>query len=1068
MTGSAEVSDGGREGVLADAVGEFMAEVRAGRSPSVEDYSRRHPEIAEDLRRILPGMALLVPGNGSPAGAGGEGPTGTLGDYRLVREVGRGGMGVVYEAEQISLSRRVALKVLPFAATVDPRHLQRFQSEARAAAILHHPHIVPVYGVGCDRGMHFYAMQFIDGVGLDDIIAERRQGRTPKRHPNAAGAPQAPAGPAPASGRVETAETAMAETPLDADGREYHRAVARLGRQAADALEYAHSMGVVHRDIKPGNLLLDNRGELWVTDFGLAKLEAETGVTMTGDLLGTLRYMSPEQALADHGLVDHRTDIYALGVTLYEMLTLRPAFEGQDRQRLLWEITAEEPRSPRALDRTIPADLETVVLKAMAKEPADRYPSARELADDLGRYLNDETVLAKRPGLGRRAGKWVRRNRALVTAACTALLLALVGLGVGLGWGLRDRSARLAHAEQKVVLALDEAERFRDDRNWPKAVAAAARARSLLPSDGDEDLQARVEASLKDMRMVVRLEEISLERGAIGEGEIGGLTLEDVDAHYAQAFREFGTDVEMLGPARAGERLQASPVRIEFAGALADWAQVRRQLRGRDDKSWKALLATASRCDPDDWRNRLRLALAEGDKRALKELMDSTRVQKLPVSNLESLAELLLAELGPEAAVEDLRELQRRHPGNFWLNQVLARALAEMSPPRHEEAVGYYRAALAARPNSGRAYVNLSFHLSQLGRLDEAVSCCRESIRLVPGYALAHLNLGGFLYKQRKLPEAVASFREALRLKPDYAEAHNALGIALKLQGKLEEAVIHHQKAVDLHPESAKYHNNLGNVLGPKGEWTEAIHHYEEALRLKPDYPHAHCNLAECLKFKGRFAEALEHYRRGHELGSKLPRWRYPSKRWVGELERLVELDGKLSAVIRGEKEPADTAETIAMADMCARYKRLPAAAASLYLRAFEAEPRLASRQVNSHRYQAARAAAWAGCGGEDAAGLGEDARARWRRQAHDWLRAELTALGKLMRENDEIRAAAAQFLARWRSDLALAGVRDEGALAKLPEEERRSWEELWADIRRTQTEAERPRPEGEPPEQAK
>jgi eukaryotic-like serine/threonine-protein kinase len=175
--------------------------------------------------------------------------------------------------------------------------------------------------------------------------------------------------------------------------------VARLGLEPAEALEHAHQEGIIHRDIKPANLMVDAKGHLWITDFGLARLRSDSGLTITGDLLGTLRYMSPEQALGKRVLIDGRTDIYSLGVTLYDLVTLQPAFEGRERQELLRRIAEEEPTSPREVNGSIPRALETIILKAMAKEPVGRYQTAQDLADDLRRFLEDKPIRAKRPSL---------------------------------------------------------------------------------------------------------------------------------------------------------------------------------------------------------------------------------------------------------------------------------------------------------------------------------------------------------------------------------------------------------------------------------------------------------------------------------------------------------------------------------------------------------------------------------------------------------------------------------------------------------------------------------------------
>jgi WD40 repeat protein len=329
-------------------------------------------------------------------------------------------MGVVYEAEQVSLGRRVALKVLPFAATMDPRHLQRFHNEARAAAGLHHTNIVPVYGVGCERGVHYYAMQFIDGRTLADVIAQHQAVSsdvpTTAEVQAAASAPTAP-----------PAAQATSAAPRDAA---YFRRAAEWGIQAAEALDCAHSLGVVHRDVKPANLLVDGTGRLWVTDFGLAQVQSDSRLTMTGDLVGTLRYMSPEQALAKRVVIDHRTDVYSLGVTLYELLTLKPAYPGQDRQELLRQIAFEEPKAPRRVNKAIPAELETIVLRALEKNPAERYATAQDLADDLRRWLEDRPIQARRPSRTQRVRKWARRNPALLWAAIIAGLVILTASAV--------------------------------------------------------------------------------------------------------------------------------------------------------------------------------------------------------------------------------------------------------------------------------------------------------------------------------------------------------------------------------------------------------------------------------------------------------------------------------------------------------------------------------------------------------------------------------------------------------------------------------------------------------------
>jgi serine/threonine protein kinase/tetratricopeptide (TPR) repeat protein len=455
---------------LARIVDELTARLRAGGSVTAGDLAAEFPEYADRLGRLLPAMALLAEvsrtageqpeGIGSPAAAA-EPVPGVLGDFRIVREVGRGGMGVVYEAEQESLNRRVALKVLPFAATMDPKQLQRFHNEAKAAASLYHEHIVQVHGVGCERGVHFFAMRFIDGHTLADVIAVNQ---TRRRHRGADRAPDASIG-APACDATggDTAAIALLSTePTDPRRCEFFRRCAELIADAADALEHAHSLGIVHRDIKPGNLMVDRLGKVWVTDFGLARFGPDAGLTMTGDLLGTLRYMAPEQALAKHGLVDHRADVYGLGATLYELLTGQPAVGGEDKQEILKRIAFEEPVALRKLARSIPVELETITLKCLAKEPTERYATAGELAADLRRFVGDRPVQAKPPSLPRRLARLARRHSGAVAAAAVAAGVAFIALAASTVVVIRQRDqVESALGQAKTNLATAEAERER-------------------------------------------------------------------------------------------------------------------------------------------------------------------------------------------------------------------------------------------------------------------------------------------------------------------------------------------------------------------------------------------------------------------------------------------------------------------------------------------------------------------------------------------------------------------------------------------------------------------------------
>jgi serine/threonine protein kinase/tetratricopeptide (TPR) repeat protein len=463
----------------------YLEALRAGRPWSRADFLTRYADIAEPLAECLSGLEFIEAAavqldskspevaqplsESIPASA-------QLGDYRILGEVGRGGMGVVYEAQQISLGRRVALKVLPFAAAIDPRQRQRFQIEAQAAAQLHHPHIVPIFSVGCDHGIHYYAMQFVEGRSLAAILQDLRSGEAMYLGEETGSVPGISAPEAESASASEHGDRGKQEQPAHAPGaahsttvaarraqsssmggsiqgssssgqwlaastsgslsrdRSFFRNVARVGAEVAEALEHAHGLGILHRDIKPANLLIDRDDSVWITDFGLARFPSDLSLTQTGDLVGTLRYMSPEQAVARRGVVDQRTDIYSLGVTLYELLTLRPAFDGRDHQELLRQIALDEPIPPRRINPAVPRDLETIILKATAKEPSSRYSTAQELAADLRRFQDDQPILARRPGAVERTLRWMRRRKELVaTTVATAVLALLIGTAVTLG-----------------------------------------------------------------------------------------------------------------------------------------------------------------------------------------------------------------------------------------------------------------------------------------------------------------------------------------------------------------------------------------------------------------------------------------------------------------------------------------------------------------------------------------------------------------------------------------------------------------------------------------------------------
>lgn len=421
-----------------------------------------------------------------------------IGEYRIVREIGRGGMGVVYEAEHDAMQRRVALKILSAGPTPSENQLTRFYREARAAGKLHHTNIVPVFEVGCADDVHYYTMQFIEGANLDVVIEEIRSLRRtmPKSvedktvneigysvaqrfldsHSNDAAATtvgadsesdgsQQPAESKSKKSKQDSSESVFLSVDLTTRSNTsdvYYRRVAAVGIQAAEALEYAHQNGTLHRDVKPANVVLDQHGIVWILDFGLAKSGHEA-LTVSGDVVGTIRYMSPERF---EGKADARSDTYSLGLTLYELATLKCAFDAQDRSSLLKQVTSQDPPSPRSVDGKIPRDLETIILKSIEREPNQRYQSAAEMADDLRLFLLDHPISARRISLAERAWRICRRNP-VVSSLAVSLLALLMVIAVG-----SMRFAFISNQQKDQALAAERGSRHRRyDLNYQSAQA---------------------------------------------------------------------------------------------------------------------------------------------------------------------------------------------------------------------------------------------------------------------------------------------------------------------------------------------------------------------------------------------------------------------------------------------------------------------------------------------------------------------------------------------------------------------------------------------------------------------
>jgi tetratricopeptide (TPR) repeat protein/serine/threonine protein kinase len=886
---------------------EFLARYRRGERPSLSEYISRYPDLAAQIQEYFPAMVVmeeLGSVGGKSSGTlprteteGGRIPQ-QLGEYRILREVGRGGMGIVYEAAQESLGRHVALKVLPFHGLLNPTHRERFRREARAAARLHHTNIVPVFAVGEHGGLHYYAMQFIHGQGLHEVLHEVKRLRAPKQAaPQAAltlaasvaeslvlgqfpsHAPQLAAdanpgaeptssnGPSAAqkdsSGPPSTSHSELTSQP-DA---QYFRGVAQIGVQVAEALQYAHDEGVLHRDIKPSNLLLDTAGRAWVTDFGLAKADETDELTDPGDIVGTLCYMAPERF---RGEANARTDVYGLGITLYELLALRPAFAQAPRAQLIERVTQEEPRRPRKIDPRVPRDLETIVLKAMAKDSSDRYPKAQALADDLRQFLADRPIQARRTLWLERVWRWCRRNKALVWTGTAFCLLALAMLAGSLGWIARDRAMREAAVDLEVDRALDQAVELLKQTQWPQAAGALDRAARLLRAAGRTQHPWQLQELQRDVAMASHLEDIYSERSS-REFSFGAA----LDRRYATAFADYDLDLANLSREEAAERLGHRTIRLELGRALDSWSGLRRRAKIQARPDWQALLEIAKTADPEPWRCHLRDALLRNDRKAVEELAASPDLRRLPPETLGQLG-LTLLEFSPELdrqAIVAMQKAQRQYPGDLWINYSLARLYASQN--QYDQYLRFLTAVLALRP--GNAYIVL---------------------------------LIGEAWDVRGSPsEALDQFSRALELKPNYPEARLRRADLYQRLGQREKALADYDRAIELAPTAPELWYHRGLVYYVDKQWAQAVRDFSRYIELAPENLRRRGWQERAYAYRrlGQWAEAVADYSRLIEVAPSSLKWWHDraiayaglgqNERALADLSRCLELDDKSAQV---------------------------------------------------------------------------------------------------------------------------------------------------------------------------
>jgi eukaryotic-like serine/threonine-protein kinase len=817
-----------------------------------------------------------------------------MGAYRIVREIGRGGMGVVYEAEEEALGRRVAVKVLTNRLLTNETLKARFRRESRAAARLHHTNIVPVLGVGETSEHCYYAMQLIEGQGLDQVIEAARATQDKAR-------------------------------------RARCRQAAQVGLQVAEALAYAHDQGVLHRDIKPSNLLLDVRGTVWVTDFGVAKLVEEAHLTQSGDFVGTLRYVAPEQF---SGHSDARGDVYGLGVTLFELATLRPAFPDSTPQHLIRLITQEANLQPRKGNPDIPRDLETIILKAITRDPSRRYPSADKLADDLRRFLDDRPILARRAGPVEQAWRWCRRKPTLAAALASAfcLMVAITVISVfaytkteaanrKAAGALASEKAQREQAEQASTLALEALNRIYE-RFAPTRLV-------VTPQTDSQGVQLPPQPALPP-EAIALLEDLLVPYQAIARSgeKFPKLQSQAADANYriGEICKRLGRFEDAVAAYRAAidlyqrQTLDAAggPVRIKLARTCNELGWILRALYQFDqaDPLFEEALRTLSEAPrelaqrPECKYERARASLMIGQR-------DPFIGPRGPGPDRPPPGEHGPPRNGREPPPDNRPGLDHGRPGGPGTHpaqraaELLETLVAEYSTvPEYRHLLACcYRDIPPSRSGPGS---------SPTANMDRAVTLLRKLVAdfpRVPDYQLDLCEtLARTVTPERShpgKPDAVKLERmeEAIRMSgelvaqypnvPAYAAAQarfqNQLGVALFLAARPNEAeaLLHRaheveRKLVHQYPDVAAYsfwlsitERSLGRVLNERKAWPEARTYLEAAVKrmeafrkkdrrfgaVRPLLGVACRDLAQTLEHLGESERAADALQKSRELG---------------------------------------------------------------------------------------------------------------------------------------------------------------------------------------------------------
>jgi len=841
-----------------------------------------------------PDDADLRTAEGTVGNAGGDStPTKRLGDFELLQEIGRGGMGVVFEARQISLDRRVALKVLPPGIGLTRQATERFEREARAAAKLHHTNIVPVYAIGEDSGCHFYAMELIEGQSLSEVLYDLGDsGSSPLMDETLTlRGGSARSDSSSRSGTNQAAPNIATLSETGSGNRKRFDAVAGLISEVADALDYAHGRGVIHRDIKPSNLMLSGDGRLCITDFGLARMAQEPGITASGLLLGTPAYMSPEQVASGRVKLDHRTDVYSLGAVLYEMLTHRRPFPGESREQVLTAILSTDPKPPRRINPRIPLDLETICQKAMEKFPDQRYPTGGDMARDLQEYLHGGLISARRASVLRRSWKSIRRHPVAWTAATLTTLLVVVVGGVGgvLSAQRAEETARRVLADARLEMssgiygeALEKVDGVLED--FPELSSARVLRAQLLMKNNrvlDAVVEARrlLEEAPEDWtaHLILARAANSIHVQGLDADEhiraVESMAPETAEAYFLRSFLAGSSSqaIELLNRA-----LELNPADNE--------ALVERINRHEALKDHPAALQDCERLivarprSSQGRRMKARIELARYDlKSAMREIDRAIELDPEDAKNFELRANIHRTAGRLDEALADRDRAIALAPDNaYYLRR---RAEAHRRAARFEEAIVDARLALTINPEERTAYLVLLRANRSLGRTERVDEILDELREVSAGWAeeesraWAHRELSAYERRYRRYDEALTDATRAIEIDPGGFRNYLARASVRQRSGDREGFRADCDAAARLPLDDPDDIRDRAEDLGRAcSSWERALVEFERLIERTPNWHRAHFGLGTARYFVGNLEGAAAAFTRSIELAPNYPR----------------------------------------------------------------------------------------------------------------------------------------------------------------------------------------------------